>query len=153
MTVAIGIRARPKEIFYSVMESTDGQTKLLSSSKLIIPVALSMPEQLKFVRTTMLDIIYEFGATKAGIRITESFAPGADNTRVGLEAVIQELLASSSVESYFVGQIANISRRLSFPKENFKKFVANELEYQAVENWRTFGKEAKESILVGLASF
>ena len=152
MSVSIGIRTKPKEIYYAVIKSEGRNTEVVSCSKLIIPVSLKFPEKLKYIRTTFLDIIFEFGAVKAGIRITESFAPNEDNSRVCFEAIIQELLASSSVEKYFVGQIANISAKLDFPKDNFKKYVSGELNYEEVESWSNFNKEQKESILVGLAS-
>ena len=152
MSISIGIRAKPKEIYYSVIKNNGKNTEILSCSKLIIPVSLKLPEKLKYVRTTFLDIIFEFGAIKAGIRITESFAPSKDDSRICFEAVIQELLASSSVEKYFVGQIANISSKLEFPKDNFKKYVSGELNFDEVESWGNFNKEQKESILVGLAS-
>lgn len=152
MSVSIGIRAKPKEIYYSIIKNDGDTTEILSCSKLIIPVSLKLPEKLKYVRTTFLDIIFEFRAVKAGIRITESFAPNEDSSRVCFEAVIQELLASSSVERYFVGQIASISAKLHFPKDNFKKYVSGELNFEEVESWGNFNKEQKESILVGLAS-
>ncbi len=152
MIVSIGIRAKPKEIYYSVIKEDGESIEVLSCSKLIVPVSLELPEKLKYVRTTFLDIIFEFGAVKAGIRITESFAPSKDDSRISFEAVIQELLASSSVEQYFVGQIANISSKLKFPKDNFKRYVSGDLNFDKVESWSQFNKEQKESILVGLAS-
>ena len=115
-------------------------------------MSLKLPEKLKYIRTTFLDIIFEFGAVKAGIKITESFALSKDDSRICFEAVIQELLASSSVEKYFVGQIANISAKLEFPRDKFKKYVSGELNFEEVESWSNFNKEQKESILVGLAS-
>ena len=97
MVTSIGIRAKPKEIFYSVCSEEPGRIELISCSKLIIPMSLAFPEKLKFVRNTFLDIIYEFQITRAGIRIAESLAERKSCDRISLEAVIQELLASGAI--------------------------------------------------------
>ena len=110
-----------------------------------------MPEQLKFIRSTFLDIIYENNVNRACIRTTESMALKPSIERINIEAVIQELIASSTVEKYFVGQISNISARLGMARENFKKIIDSK-ECDFIEDWHSFNKEEKESLLASFSA-
>ena len=84
--------------------------------------------------------------------MSESNAKSPSIERINFEAIIQELFASSSIEKYFIGQISTISSKLSFPRENFKKYISNELEYDKVTNWKNYSDKEKESILVALSA-
>lgn len=148
----IGIRANPNEITYSIVEKTEHQISIILADKLIIPKSLYVPEQLKYVRNTIIDIIFQNFVTIAGIRVSESNAKSPSIERINFEAIIQELFASSSIEKYFIGQISTISSKLSFPRENFKKYISNELEYDKVTNWKNYSDKEKESILVALSA-
>lgn len=152
MSISIGIRATPNEIYYSILEDEDNYINELVSSKLIIPKALDLPEKLKFLRQTFLDLIREFHVTKAGIRLTESAAMKPSQARISYEAVILELLASSSVNNYFLGQISNIAPKLEIKRADFKKYVDGALNFEQIEGWKKFNKEKRESLLVGVAA-
>ena len=149
----IGVRVTPKEIYYSVIENNNGVLEVKSLSKLIVPVSLSTPEQLNFVRKTFKDIIFEFGCNRAGIRITEDSARTISVERVSYEAVIQELLASSTIEKYLTGKISNMCPRLGIGRKDFKLIVENKLEYDLIDGFSSFNPLFKESILVCIASF
>ena len=66
----IGIRANPKRIFYSLI-NISGETFSVSNDELIIPVSFDVPQKLKYVRKTMLDIFNEYNIEFAGIRVAE----------------------------------------------------------------------------------
>lgn len=149
---SIGIRVKPDCIIYSIIQENNGGKEIILMDKVNVPVALEVPEQLKFIRSTFLDIIYENKVNRACIRITESMAQKPSIERINIEAVIQELIASSTVEKYFVGQISNISAKLGIARENFKKIIESK-ECDFIEEWSTFKKEEKESLLAALSAF
>lgn len=151
MAIAIGIRATPKEIFFSIVSKEGSEIQVISNSRLLVPIAFNRPEQLKFIRTSFLDIIFQFKATTAGIRITEAVVE-AETARVEYEAVIQEVFASSSVTSYITGGVNKISNRLGMLPANYKELVARQMSYPSVPGWNSFPLHFKESILVGLAA-
>lgn len=148
---SIGIRVKPDCIIYSIIKENDGDKEIILIDKINVPVALEVPEQLKFIRSTFLDIIYENKVNRACIRITESMALKPSIERINIEAVIQELIASSTVEKYFVGQISNISAKLGMARENFKKIIESK-ECDFIEEWFNFDKEEKESLLASLSA-
>jgi hypothetical protein len=82
----------------------------------------------------------EYKVQRAGIRVTESNARSHSIERIQIEGVIQEAFASSELESYYVGQIASISKRLGFERTCFKPLVDGE-ENLEVENWQAMHKE------------
>ena len=80
MTIA-GIRCTPKKIYYSVIVFNSDDTFSLINQELIIPVSFSIPDKLKYVRKTILDIFLEYNVIRAGIRVTENNAQSPDKFR------------------------------------------------------------------------
>lgn len=153
MNVSIGLRSKPDSVIYSVIEEKEnGSKEIIIIDKLILPVALQLPEQLKFIRSTFLDIILENKINRACIRITESTAQKIFIERINIEAVLQELIASSTIEKYYVGQISTISAKLKFERSLFKEYVENKHVYPHIENWSNYSKEERESILSALSA-
>jgi len=134
-------------IFYSIVEETDTAYLTLVEDKVIVPAALMKPEQLKFIRNTFLDIIDEFNINLACVRVTESSSQSANEFRIGVEAVIQELYASSSIKKYYAGQISSISAKLGIKRDQFKPLVAGTETYNDYEGWGKMKPEARESLL------
>jgi hypothetical protein len=150
---SIGIRANNSEVYFSILIGSGSKDARVSScSYVFIPVALNFPERLNFLRKTFKDLIMEFEISRAGIRISESTAQNFSIDRISYEAVIQELLASSSIEKYMTGQISSISAKLGFPRDNFKKIIAGEMAHQIFRDGKKYNALEKESILVGLAA-
>jgi len=150
---SIGIRATNNEIYYAVLQKTDEDVYSITSlSYLMIPVSLSFPEKLNFIRKTFKDIIFEFNINRAGIRIAESVAQSISIERISYEAILQEVLSSSSIEKYMTGQISNISSRLGIPRDNFKKIISGELTHEIFVPKTKYNQNEKEAILVGLAA-
>ncbi len=151
MNTSIGIRVKPDAIIYSIIQESTDCNNILIIDKLNVPKVLEVPEQLKFIRNTFLDIIFENHVNRACIRVTENIAMKPSLERINIEAVIQELIASSSIEKYFIGKIANISSHLGFSRENFKLYLDKGV-YSGIESWSNYNKEQKESLLAALSA-
>lgn len=146
----IGIRAKPGEVTFAVY---DVEANVLINVEIIkIPKALSTPDALKYVRNNILDVIREYSIAHAGLRVTESNAQTRNVERIEIEGVIQEAFASSCLKSYYAGQIANISRRLGFPRDQFKRYVSNEVTFERVDNWADLEQEAREAVFAALGA-
>lgn len=146
----LGIRATPNSATFAVLD--DSSPRVLNVEEIKIPNALSNPEALKFVRYAVLDILQEYHITKAALRIAESNAQRFNIRRTQIEAVIQEAFASSEVSSYFCGQISNISARVGFPRQDFKKYIDGTMPFAHVEGWQNHSKWEREAILVALGA-
>jgi len=146
----IGIRVKPGEVTFAVCDADAGI--IINVEAIKIPKALSAPDALKYVRNNILDVLREYSIDSAGLRVTESNAQQMSVERIEIEGVIQEAFASSCLKSYYVGQIASISRRLGFPRDQFKRYVSNEISYDAVENWGALKPEAREAIFAALGA-
>jgi hypothetical protein len=146
----IGIRATPKKIFFAIINFTEDSYSI-SNQELVIPVSFDVPQKLKYVRKTMLDIFNEYDIILAGIRITEPIAT-PDNFRVMLEGVIQELIASSKVENYFAGAKISIASRLGLPNDgSISDFIDNGKVFHDIRDWNNYSTEYKEAILAAFA--
>lgn len=152
MIRSIGIRCTPAEVFFTICELSEDNIKLLTVDSVIVPVALDTPEKLKFIRNTLLDILAEYAVNNACIRITESNAQSKNIDRINLEAIIQELIASSTIEKYFIGQISNITSKLGIPRDDFKRLISGEINYESIQNWSDFKDCQKESILSSISA-
>lgn len=149
---AIGVRVSPKRVYYSIVTRTDALSELLTASFLLVPPALALPDQLRFVRTTLLDIMAEYTVERAGIRIAEYTAQRISIERVNLEGVVQELLSSSGVEAYFAGRIANIAALIREPdRARVKRYFEGE-QFMDVVRWNQYAPELREAIVTAVAA-
>jgi hypothetical protein len=149
---AIGIRVSPKRVYYAIVTCTDELCELLTVSSLLVPPALQPPDQLRFVRTTLLDIMDEYTVARAGIRISEYTAQKISIERINIEGVVQELLSSSGVDAYFAGRIANIAALVREPdRARIKRYFDGE-QFMSVTRWDSLVSEAREAIVTGVAA-
>lgn len=152
MIRSIGIRVTPSIVYFSVVSFEKEELEIILLDKINIPKALSLPEQLKFLRNTLCDIINEFEITNACIRITESNAQSINITRIYIEAIIQELFASSTIVKYYVGQISSISANLGIERTAFKPFAKGEESFMGIENWQRLKLEERESLMSAISA-
>lgn len=148
---AIGIRASPREVYYAVVEGAE-DCVIVTVASVVVPSALKLPEQLHFIRTTLLDIMAEFNVRRAGIRLTEPTAKSISVERLNLEGVIQELLSSSSVQAYFAGSIATIAAKLGEAERSRVKEYFEGESFSGVEGWGDYSREERESIVTAVAA-
>jgi hypothetical protein len=86
------------------------------------------------------------------LRVTESAAKTLSVSRIEIEGVIQEAFASSSLSSYYCGQISTIAARIGIPRTDFKPYVDGAKTFDGVENWGDLGREEREAILAALGA-
>jgi hypothetical protein len=152
MKTSIGIRANPSEIIYSIIQGDENNLHIVLIDKIVNPKSLNVPEQLKFLRNTLRDIIVENKVENACIRITESNARSVSIPRIYIEGVIQELIASSTITKYYVGQISSISAKLNIDRADFKPFVEGKNVYMNIDIWGDLSKEERESVMASISA-
>lgn len=152
MKNAIGIRVTPSVIYFTVVANEGENIEVQVIDKIVNPKALNTPEQLKYIRNTLSDIIHEFEVTHACIRATEPTAQKININRIYIEGVIQELFASSPIQSYFVGYISSISARLNINRNEFKGIADAKTPFLEIDNWGDFNKEERESFMSAVSS-
>lgn len=152
MTIT-GIRCTPQKVFYSIIQFNDDSSFSIINQELIVPKSFNIPDKLKYIRKTILDIFKEYNVKIAGIRIIENNAQSPDRFRLMLEAVIQELIASSYVESYFTGLKGSIRAKLGIANDGeITKLIEGDSIFNDIPNWKDFSIEHRECVLVGFAS-
>ena len=152
MKTSIGIRANPNAVYYCILRGSTEEFEITQVDRITNPKALSIPEQLKFLRSTLRDIIQENTVKLACIRITESTARNPKISRIYIEGVIQELIASSSIENYYVGQISSISAKAAISRDKFKPFVKGEETFLEIQIWDSFSLEERESLIAAYSA-
>ena len=148
--ITLGIRAKPDSLTFAIYDSE--LLDVINVEKVKIPKALSIPESLKYLRNTILDILREYGVEKAGIRVTESNSQSLNIHRIQIEGVIQEAFASSNLISYYCGQISSIAARVGIERADFKRFIDGEMDYNLIEAWGGLNKEGREALFTALGA-
>ena len=150
---AIGIRVNPKEIYFCIIEQIGNENNILNKDKLIIPLSLSTPNKLNFIRKTFIDIIQQYQVTHAGIKLTEGNAQKISIERVSIEAVIQELFSSCTVQKYYGGNISKISSLLGMNNNgDLKKIISGEKIPNELEFLKSFNDKEREAVLSALGA-
>lgn len=152
METAIGIRVSPAQVYFSIVSELEDEIEIKLIDHIVIPKALEIPEQLKFLRSTLSDIINENKILTACIRITESNARTVNIPRIYMEGVIQELIANSSINKYYIGQISSISAKLGIDRSDFKPYVKNEKVFMDIDIWPEISLEERESIMASISA-
>lgn len=152
MQKSIGIRVTPSTLYFSIVSFENEVLEVVVIDKINNPKALNIPEQLKFLRNTLYDIINEFNITNACIRITESNAQSISIPRIYIEGVIQELFASSTIIKYYVGQISSISANLGIDRAKFKPFAEGKEIFSDIDKWKTYSLEERESLMSSISA-
>ena len=147
--MTIGIRATPNSVTFAIFDAE--KNSVVNVEEIKVPAAFSTPAALKYLRSNLLDVLREYDVKRAGVRVTEPNAQSMSIERIQIEGVIQEAFASSDLESYYVGQISSISKRLGIDRTRFKSLVAGE-ENIDIENWNKMSKEAREAILCAMGA-
>ena len=151
MESAIGIRVSPKEIYYTIFKYDEQRNLDYFNESLIIPKALDIPRKLSYIRTTLYSLICEYGITNAGLRIVEGNSNNNDPFRINVEGVIQELLANSTVDTYFTGRLDTIGSKFKQNKTIMKQCREGEVNLFRITGWDKMDKTI-ESFLVGYAT-
>jgi hypothetical protein len=108
--ISIGFRVTPKAIFYSIVQREGTALKCTSALKISFQSGISVPKNLAHVRRQISSLSLDFKAKCGGIKLIESNSRKVDHYRLNVEGVIQEAMASSSLESLFFGNITNLTK-------------------------------------------
>lgn len=149
--ICIGIRTTPSYVYYTIIDSNDEEFEILTTSKIIVPKALDIPERLSFVRNCLFSIIQEYKVINAGIRTIENLVqPNVE--RIYIEGVIQELISNCSIEKYFTGKKSKIASILKEGIQDITSYIDKDEKFAEIEDWTSYNKEEKESIIMAVAS-
>lgn len=153
MKVAIGLRTTPKEVHYAIVENED-QYILKSIESIKIPQALGFPEQLRYVRQNLLDIIGLYKIEYAVLRIAEALPmQRPDSNRLMIEGVLQETIAGSTINAYAICRMVTISARLGIKPSDFKEYTDGSLIFENIPDWNKYSKEKREALLSCFSAF
>lgn len=147
----LGLRASPKEVTFCVYDTVSSD--IVNIEEIKIPNALDMPEKLKYLRATVLDILREYDIDSAGIRLTEFNARSVCFERIQIEGVLQEAFASSTLREYFQGALTTIASKLGKDKTILANLIKNKAsDYVGVPNWRQYTDKEREAVLAALGA-
>ena len=160
--IVIGLRVYSNSIvYYAVIEKqSEDNFNFLDISQINVPLSIEWPEALNFTRNTLLDILMEYKVDNAALRIAE-FGRTLNKIAIErhyIEGVIQESLASSSVNKFVAGQISELTGIANMPKTDFKKYANGEIHsphYPTTEtpNWSSLILEKRECVLACFTAF
>jgi hypothetical protein len=150
----LGIRVEPKKTHFVVItQEADGQFTVVNDECIKVPAALDFPDQLKYVRNCVLDILREYKIAIAGIRVCEANSQNFDITRLHIEGVIQEAFSSSDVEKYFIGRKSSISARLKMKPADLDLIFKGNAGFGRVQNWGVLrASNSREAALVAIGA-
>lgn len=153
MEIVLGIRVEPKSVSYAIIKAENDQYNIEQIDIIKIPAALRTPEQLKYVRNTILDIVNQHNISFAGIRVAEGNSQNMNIERVYIEGVIQESFSSCNVKSYFVGRKISISSRLGIDNTIYDEYVSGKTNFDLVTNWvKATNNNKREATLVAMGA-
>jgi hypothetical protein len=147
----IGIRTTPSYVYYTIIEHEGDSLNILTTSRLVVPKSLDIPERLSFIRNCLFSIILEYKIKSAGIRTIESLV-NPDVERIYIEGVIQELISNSCIEKYFTGKKSKIASILETDVKQITGYIDGDENFAEIDNWSDFCKEERESIIVAVAA-
>ncbi len=142
----LGLRVQPKLIDICVFQKGD-----MRLFKLNIPQSLDLPQQLKFVRFTMLDILRQYQIEKTVIKKTEGNA-NINLARAQLEAVVIESIASSQVKKYVLGTLSTISKLTTISYDKIKENIKGKENDLDISEWNNYNENQREAILCAMGA-
>ena len=147
----IGLRVTPKIIYFCVAEREDDNVTILVVDKIVVPIALNIPDRLSFLRILIYTIINQYEIDNAIIRRLEDNAQKVDLGRANIEGVIQELISNCRIQKYKTSKLAQLGIILERKLTEIKACVDGDNLFD-VDNWDKYKKEERESILCALAA-
>jgi len=148
--ITMGLRAAPKFVTFAIFD--DVTTRVLNVEDIQVPAAFDWPVALKYVRSSVLDVLREYQVEKAGVRTSEPMAQSPSVERIQIEGVIQEAFASSGLLSYFAGPIAIGAAMLRVDRANFKPMTKEGRNDLDVEGWENLTDVRREAVLFAIGA-
>jgi hypothetical protein len=148
--ITMGLRAAPKAVTFAIFD-TDASA-IVNVEDIVVPVAFQWPEALKYVRSSILDVLREYAVQNAGVRTSEPIAKSPSIERIQIEGVIQEAFASSALARYFAGPIAVGSSMLGVDSATFKPMTKDGRNDMDVDGWANMSEARREAVLYALGA-
>lgn len=148
--ITMGLRAAPKYVTFAIFDSEANE--IVNVEDIQIPAAFDWPVALKYVRSSILDVLREYGVERAGVRTSEPVAQSLSVERIQVEGVIQEAFASSSLEGYFAGPIAVGSAMLRVERATFKPMTKEGRNDMEVDGWGDMSEVRREAVLYAMGA-
>jgi hypothetical protein len=148
--ITMGLRAAPKCVTFAIFDG-DAQA-VVNVEDIQIPAAFQWPVALKYVRSSVLDVLREYQVSRAGVRTTEPMAKSISIERIQIEGVIQEAFASSSLDGYFAGPIAVVSAMLRIDRAAFKPMTKEGRNDMRIDGWQDFSEVRREAVIFAMAA-
>ncbi|WP_326514386.1 hypothetical protein [Clostridium intestinale] len=147
----IGIRTTPSYVYYTIINDNDDEDTfdIVTTSKIVVPKSLDIPDRLSFIRNCLYSIILEYNIKKAGIRTIENLVK-PDVERIHIEGVIQELISNSCIEKYFTGIKSTVASILDEDVLQITNYINGE-NFCEIYEWSKYSKEERESIIFAVA--
>ena len=145
------MRFSPKCIFFCVAERVEDEVNILVIDKIIVPIALEIPDKLSFLRILLYTIINQYQIDHAIMRRIEDNSKTVDVTRTNIEGVIQELISNCRIQKYRTCKLVQLGQLLEQEIKEIKTCVEGNNLYE-IEEWDTYKKEERESVLCALAA-
>ncbi len=147
----IGLRVTPKIIYFCITEREEDNVHISVIDKIIVPLALNIPDRLSFIRILVYTIINQYEVDNAVIRRLEDNSQKIDLNRANIEGVLQELISNCRVKKYKTCKLAQLGNLLEQKSAELKLCIEGN-DIFGIENWNTYKKEERESILCALAA-
>lgn len=148
--ITMGLRAAPKCVTFAIFDSEANE--IVNVEDIQIPAAFEWPVALKYVRSSVLDVLREYRVERAGVRTSEPVAKSLSVERVQVEGVIQEAFASSALEGYFAGPIAVGASRLAVDRASFKPMTKEGRNDIEVDGWEDMSEVRREAVLYAMGA-
>lgn len=148
--ITMGLRAAPRAVTFAIFD-TDASA-IVNVEDIVVPAAFQWPEALKYVRSSILDVLREYAVQNAGVRTSEPIAKNPSIERIQIEGVIQEAFASSALTRYFAGPIAVASSMLGVDRVTFKPMTKDGRNDLDVDGWADMSEARREAVLYALGA-
>ena len=148
---SIGISVTPSEVFIAIGEFKSTRLQIINTERIRVPFALPVSDRLRYLRTLLLDIIKLRHIELACVRIAGRNMPQTTVQRIEIEGTVQELLSSSSIKHYFVGELSEIAAMADILPD-LNSYLVGRKDFVRIKDWpHKSRREEKEALLAAYA--
>jgi hypothetical protein len=147
----LGLRVSPKVVTFCIADRVGDLVNVDIVDKINVPVMMTEPDRLSFLRNIVFTIINQYEVESAVIRRMEDNSRTISITRANIEGVLQELISNCRVSYYKACKLSQLSSLLHKTASELKECVNGENAFE-IDNWQKFSSEERESILCALAA-
>lgn len=147
----LGLRVSPKVVSFCIVDRLGDSVNIDIVDKINVPLMLTEPDKLSYVRNIVFTIINQYEVESAVIRRMEDNSRTISITRANIEGVLQELISNCRISFYKACKLSQLSSLLGKTTPELKECVSGVDTFE-IENWQDYNGEERESILCALAA-